>query len=247
MTIAVTDYTAETVGQMLADYAARRARMYGGVPAPVVAVPRAAPPKAKADKASAPERIKPAAKPMVAYAMWTNEEKQMLRAMAADGFNAKDISAELKRSVGSVKDMSYKLEVKIPPIVVEPKAKPDKARLAREREIAAAPDRLIARQIIRHVADDLDISIPLMLGECRQPFSVSARHQAIWMIARDTSMSLSQIGRMFSDRDHTAILHAIRRQNELRGANVRNTGVVSEKRKSAMRRYHERKRAERAA
>jgi hypothetical protein len=243
MSVSVIDYT--DASQMLADYAARRARMYGVKPA-LVERPVPTEPKADlADAAEAPER--PAAKPMVAYAMWTKEEKLLLRTMAANGFNAKDISAELKRSVGAVKDMSYKLEVKIPPIVVAPKPKPDKARLARERESEIAPDRMIARQIIRHVADDLDISVPMMLGDCRQPFSVSARHQAIWMIARDTTLSLSQIGRIFSDRDHTAILHAIRRQNELRGANVRNAGVVSEQRKSAMRRYHERKRKERGA
>ena len=50
----------------------------------------------------------------------------------------------------------------------------------------------------------------------------------MWLAARDTQKSLPHIGRAFN-RDHGTVLHAIRRQNRLRNANVRNLGVDKSK------------------
>lgn len=211
MTVATIDYT--DASQMLADYAARRARLYA--PArPVVSV------------AVLP---KPATRLVQnAYSLWTEQDKEMLRALAAEGLYADAIGRRLCRSASGVKKVAYQLGVKIDkpmfvPVRAEPK--PEPKRLAAERDARELPDKQTARAIIDHICADLEINKATLLGECRQDFAVSARHQAIWMIARDTGLSYPSIGKIFG-RDHTSVLHAVRRQNAIRGANVRRAGVA---------------------
>jgi hypothetical protein len=43
-----------------------------------------------------------------------------------------------------------------------------------------------------------------------------ARQIAMWVMRSETALSLPAIGRMFGDRDHTTVLHACRRIEELR-------------------------------
>jgi chromosomal replication initiation ATPase DnaA len=39
---------------------------------------------------------------------------------------------------------------------------------------------------------------------------VAARHEAFYRVAKETSLSLPAIGKMFGGKDHTTILHGIR-------------------------------------
>lgn len=59
-------------------------------------------------------------------------------------------------------------------------------------------------------ATELDIVSPRRARE-----AVQARHVAIYLARQLTLLSLSQIGRQFGDRDHTTVLHAVRRMARL--------------------------------
>lgn len=54
-----------------------------------------------------------------------------------------------------------------------------------------------------------------MFSTRRSKGMVAARHEAMWRIYNETSLSLPQIGKKF-DRDHTTILHAIRKMEALK-------------------------------
>ena len=223
MTVAVVEYTPETAHLMASDYAARRARLYAPrvdvAPAPVLA-PALRP-------ALPPPRASLLAFTM--YSKWSDEDKATLRAMAKEGRYVGPIAKALGRSVGGVQKVASTLGIKIKRAASLPdvvKKLPDFTKLADEREAKELPDRQTAKAIIAHISQELDVSVPLLFGECRGAFTVAARHQAIWLIARDTGLSMSSIGRMFN-RDHTTILSAIRKQNRIREANVRRVGTGS--------------------
>lgn len=52
----------------------------------------------------------------------------------------------------------------------------------------------------------------------RQRRLVIPRHIAMWLCSKLTPMSLPQIGRAFGGRDHTTVIHAIRKTMEMDGA-----------------------------
>lgn len=82
-----------------------------------------------------------------------------------------------------------------------------------------------AGAIIAAVAAETGIAIDALKGEQRVARIAGARQLAIWRVADETELSLSEIGRLFH-RDHTTILHAIRVTNQRRGADVRGYGGV---------------------
>ncbi len=53
-----------------------------------------------------------------------------------------------------------------------------------------------------------------ILGNCRLANLVRARHTAMYLSKLLTKNSLSEIGRRFGGRDHTTVLHAVRRITE---------------------------------
>jgi chromosomal replication initiation ATPase DnaA len=55
-----------------------------------------------------------------------------------------------------------------------------------------------------------------MLSNRRSAHLVLPRHVAMFLSKEMTGRSLPDIGRMFSDRDHTTVLHAVRRITGLR-------------------------------
>ena len=92
---------------------------------------------------------------------------------------------------------------------------------------ASMPPRGKARagEIIAAVAAETGIAVDAIKGEQRVAPIAQARQLAIWRVAGETELSLSEIGRLFH-RDHTTVLHAIRVINQRRGADVRSYGGV---------------------
>lgn len=82
-----------------------------------------------------------------------------------------------------------------------------------------------AGAIIAAVAAETGIAIDALKGEQRVARIAGARQLAIWRVADETELSLSEIGRLFH-RDHTTVLHAIHVINQRRGADVRGYGGV---------------------
>jgi chromosomal replication initiator protein len=70
--------------------------------------------------------------------------------------------------------------------------------------------RVLARDIIRTVAEAHAISVNDLVCASHSRALVLARHEAAYEIARITRLSLVQIGKALGGRDHTTVLHAIR-------------------------------------
>lgn len=68
-----------------------------------------------------------------------------------------------------------------------------------------------ARRAVRMVAYIWDVSVDQIMGDDRSAAVVSARHAAIHVVAKITKWSLPELGRRFGGRDHTTILHALKK------------------------------------
>jgi chromosomal replication initiator protein len=90
------------------------------------------------------------------------------------------------------------------------------AALARYvEETGVAPEAIqtsinVARGIVRKVAIEFQTSPATIFGRQRDSATVRARHTAIARVAESVNWSLPRIGRFFK-RDHTTILHALRK------------------------------------
>lgn len=70
--------------------------------------------------------------------------------------------------------------------------------------------------IIRKVADHYNVRMTDMLGPRRARSIARPRQIAMYLSKRLTTKSLPEIGRNFSNRDHTTVIHAVRKIEELR-------------------------------
>jgi len=72
------------------------------------------------------------------------------------------------------------------------------------------------RTIQRAVCEHYGVSLPDLLSSRRTRALVLARQVAVWLCRRLTTHSLPAIGHHFGHSDHTTMLHAARRVDELR-------------------------------
>lgn len=68
-----------------------------------------------------------------------------------------------------------------------------------------------AAEIIVAVASDYGLGKGDLVGRSRRFPVVRARQEAMWRLRTLRGLSLAQIGRMLGGRDHTTILHGVRR------------------------------------
>jgi chromosomal replication initiation ATPase DnaA len=80
------------------------------------------------------------------------------------------------------------------------------------RPTASAAQR--ARAAVAAVSSRTGVPVEEIFGRKRIPAVASARHEAIWRVRRVTNWSLPRVGRYFAERDHTTILHSIRRMED---------------------------------
>jgi chromosomal replication initiation ATPase DnaA len=73
------------------------------------------------------------------------------------------------------------------------------------------PARLTIAQIQHETAAHFGVKLTDMLSARRTAGIVLPRHIAIWLAANHTDHSMPNIGRHFGGRDHSTIMHAIRR------------------------------------
>lgn len=66
-------------------------------------------------------------------------------------------------------------------------------------------------EIIRTVANHYKVKQAALKGNRRVKELVTARHIAMYLLKEELSLPLAEIGKWFSGRDHTTVLHAIRK------------------------------------
>jgi len=67
------------------------------------------------------------------------------------------------------------------------------------------------QEIIKQVASYYQLKPMALRGMKREKHYVRARHVAMFILKEDACLSLTEIGRWFSSRDHTSVLHAVRK------------------------------------
>ena len=70
--------------------------------------------------------------------------------------------------------------------------------------------REFANYILWLVCDYFGEDVLTVIGKDRHKDKVMARHCAMYLIKKRTSLSLKTIGEMFNNRDHTTCIHAIK-------------------------------------
>lgn len=67
------------------------------------------------------------------------------------------------------------------------------------------------QRIIRDVCVKHGISYPEIIGHRRARPIIAARHEAMYRLSKETTLSLPAIGRRMGGKDHTTVLHAVRK------------------------------------
>lgn len=76
--------------------------------------------------------------------------------------------------------------------------------------------RPLPERILDAVSKTTGVGVPALRGRRRTRPVARARQAAYWLLARHTSLSLSAIGARLGGRDHTSVLHGVRRADVLR-------------------------------
>lgn len=82
----------------------------------------------------------------------------------------------------------------------------------------AQPDRLTIARIVTMVAASFHIRPNDIVGPFRDRTFAWPRHAVVWLARNSLPASTPQIGRALGGRDHTTILHAVKRAEERRAA-----------------------------
>lgn len=94
---------------------------------------------------------------------------------------------------------------------VKREPEPPKVVFRSEKDIANDVDPLKVEEIKRQACSYFGISMLELINARRATVSVRPRQIAMLMCKRFTARSYPEIGRRFGGRDHTTVLHAIRR------------------------------------
>lgn len=73
----------------------------------------------------------------------------------------------------------------------------------------------MVKQIVNHVAHAYGCSVTELTGSGRTANIVKPRHVALYLAKVMTQKSLPWVGRQFAGRDHTTVLHAVRKIQRL--------------------------------
>ena len=73
--------------------------------------------------------------------------------------------------------------------------------------------RLQPSEIITTVANHFSIKQTVIKGAKRQKEIIHARHIAMFLLKSELNLSYSEIGQIFSNRDHTSVLHGVQKIN----------------------------------
>jgi chromosomal replication initiator protein len=80
--------------------------------------------------------------------------------------------------------------------------------------------KITVEEIQRKVSEHYNIRLSDLLGPKRVRTIARPRQVAMWLAKRMTTRSLPEIGRRFGGRDHTTVMHGVRRIDELMGSDA---------------------------
>ncbi len=82
--------------------------------------------------------------------------------------------------------------------------------------LRASERKITVEEIQRQVSEYFNIRLSEMIGPKRNRTFARPRQVAMWFCKKMTNRSLPEIGRRFGGRDHTTVIHGVRRIEELR-------------------------------
>jgi len=83
--------------------------------------------------------------------------------------------------------------------------------------VSEAPGPFQWRHIVEEVIAKHGCTYAQLVGRQRSRELVAARFEAYFRLSEETTLSLPQIGRMLGGKDHTSVLHGIRKYRERNG------------------------------
>jgi chromosomal replication initiator protein len=92
--------------------------------------------------------------------------------------------------------------------------------------LRSAQRRITIDEIQRAVSSHFEVKQIDLISERRAVAIARPRQIAMYLAKRLTTRSLPEIGRKFGNRDHSTVIHAVRRIEELRGKDVEIDGAV---------------------
>lgn len=175
-----------------------------------------------------------------AFSFWTEEDVVALRSMSRQGFVRADIAKALFRSSDAVRVKAGSLKLHVPTTRREmPLVDLEGLQKAHPFERGGF--------ILSRVAQAYNMTPADIASKYRHANLVEARQHAVYLIAKHTTLSLPQMGRILGGRDHTTILFALRVMNQRMGDDVRGSGGVPMSKILAWKRYKDARKAARAA
>jgi hypothetical protein len=172
---------------------ARRERLWGK-PKPVVVK---MPPRREPDPVAAVERPVPRVRVIRAHNAETPVEAPVMPELPEP---AKLVDAIVQREIVTARDW-----LNVASILGSQRV-PERPHLRR---------RIQAREIVAIVARVYDIPVLDIKSARRTANVVRPRQEAMWLCRNFTLLSLPEIGRQFGGRDHTTVLHAIKKIEDL--------------------------------
>lgn len=89
-----------------------------------------------------------------------------------------------------------------------------------EMDLLSSEANLTVHQIKEYICIKYRLTMDELVGDRRSARIARPRQEGYWLASKLTGCSLAQIGAYFGGRDHTTILHGIRRHEERLGAGV---------------------------
>ena len=69
---------------------------------------------------------------------------------------------------------------------------------------------VVAKMCIGSVARRYQLSFEDILGKRRHRYLVKARHHAMWLVRRNTSLSYTKMAKLFN-KDHATVIYGVRK------------------------------------
>jgi chromosomal replication initiator protein len=80
-----------------------------------------------------------------------------------------------------------------------------------EVEVKRPRIKVAPADVIKTVANHYHVKQSSLKGSSRLKSLVTARHIAMYLLKKELSLPLTEIGRWFASRDHTSVLHAVKK------------------------------------